>query len=227
MKDNNIRAVCFDIDGTLYPKWQADLILFKTSLLHLPFAIRYMKMRIRIREMDGYDDFPLSSGDEFKEREYRIMYPEGHKDIAWFKKKEKKVFHDKWEKAFSRVKGFRGMSEFLKELSSSVSVAFLSDFPIGSKLRALDIEGVASCVLSSEEAGRLKPSRLPFRLLCEHLGLEAEEVLYVGDSEKKDVKGAHQAGMRSLLITQNRKKAQSSSADIVVSSFYEMREKLL
>ena len=95
------------------------------------------------------------------------------------------------------------------------------------RCKVLEIDGIADYVLSSEDIGRLKPSRLPFRLLCEHFSLRPEEVLYVGDSEKKDVLGSRKAGMKSLLITKNKKKALNSSADIVVSSYTQMRAVLL
>ena len=36
-----IKAIAFDIDGTLYPKWQMDIRLAAASVLHLPFAMRY------------------------------------------------------------------------------------------------------------------------------------------------------------------------------------------
>ena len=41
----SIKAAFFDIDGTLYPKGITDRILVRTSILHLPFALRYMRMR--------------------------------------------------------------------------------------------------------------------------------------------------------------------------------------
>lgn len=227
ISDNGIKAVCFDIDGTLYPKSQTNLILVRTSAFHLPFALRYLKMRDEIRKEDGYSDFEPMTGDEFKRREYGIMYPDGYRDYEWFKRKEKSVFHDKWERDFLSIRMFEGMSDFLKDLRKIVPIGLLSDFPVGSKLKALGIEGVADYVLSSEDIGRLKPSRLPFRMLWEHFGLDAEEILYVGDSERKDVLGAKKAGMKSLLITKERKKARQSAADIVVSSYSEMRAILL
>ena len=209
ISENGIKAVCFDIDGTLYPKSQMNWILFKSSIFHLPFALKYMAMRSRMREADGYGDFPVISNDEFKMRECSMMYPGGERSLEWFKEKERKVFHERWERDFLSIKMFDGMSSLLSDLAKVVSVALFSDFPIGSKLKALEIDG------------------LPFRLLCEHFSLRPEEVLYVGDSEEKDVLGSRKAGMKSLLITKNKKKALNSSADIVVSSYTQMRAVLL
>ena len=180
----------------------------------------------KMREEDGYSDFHLSSADDFKRRELAIMYGE-RKDLDWFLEKERSVFHAKWEEEFLSVRMFPGMADFLRDLKKVVPVAFLTDFPVGTKLKAMGIEDVPQFVICSEDIGHLKPSRLPFRLLSERLSLNAEEILYVGDSEKKDVLGARNAGMKSLLITKDARKAKKSAADLVVSSYAEMREKLL
>ena len=226
ISEHGIKAVCFDIDGTLYPKSQTNRILVKTALADLPFALRYLMMRRKMREEDGFSDFPLSSADDFKRRELAIMYGE-RKDLDWFLEKERSVFHAKWEEEFLSVRMFPGMADFLRDLKKIVPVAFLTDFPVGTKLKAMGIEDVPQFVICSENIGHLKPSRLPFRLLSERLSLNAEEILYVGDSEKKDVLGARNAGMKSLLITKDARKAKKSAADLVVSSYAEMREKLL
>ena len=82
-----------------------------------------------------------------------------------------------------------------------------------------ELPDVHACAILEGEDG--------FELLSERLCLNAEEILYVGDSEKKDVLGARNAGMKSLLITKDARKAKKSAADLVVSSYVEMREKLL
>ena len=48
-----IKAIAFDIDGTLYPKRQMLFRLFLSSLPCIPFALRYNTVRRRIRKEDG------------------------------------------------------------------------------------------------------------------------------------------------------------------------------
>jgi 2-haloalkanoic acid dehalogenase type II len=50
--------------------------------------------------------------------------------------------------------------------------------------------------LVSETVGAYKPSPLVFRRALERLGLRADEVLHVGDSDVDDVQGAKAAGLR-------------------------------
>jgi HAD superfamily hydrolase (TIGR01509 family) len=53
---------------------------------------------------------------------------------------------------------------------------------------------------SSEAAESCKPHRRFFELSLEKSGLDRESVLFVGDSPEHDVQGAHEAGMRTVLI---------------------------
>ena len=53
---------------------------------------------------------------------------------------------------------------------------------------------------SSEEARSCKPHAQFFELALEKSGLAPDEVLFVGDSPEHDVQGAHDAGMRTVLV---------------------------
>lgn len=50
-------------------------------------------------------------------------------------------------------------------------------------------------------AGAAKPSRVPFDMLRELFGVEAHEILHVGDSLESDVNGAINAGMKACWVT--------------------------
>ncbi len=63
------------------------------------------------------------------------------------------------------------------------------------KLERLGLLGDVDFMVSSEEAGAEKPDERLFRLCVEKAGVKAEECVFVGDSLKKDVMGAKNAGM--------------------------------
>lgn len=220
-----IEAIAFDIDGTLYPKRMLDSRLVLTSVLHLPFALRYNSMRQKIRKEDGFSAKPASSLAEFQMREAEIMYP-GQSRTKWFVRKEADVFRRPWERLFLSIKGFPGMKEALEEASGSYRLCALSDFPIGVKLKALGVESLFSFIASTEDYGALKPAATPFIAMLDALSLTAERVLYVGDSESKDIAGAKGVGMRAALISPSSRKVYSK-ADLVFSSWNEFREKVL
>ncbi|MDA0821178.1 MAG: HAD family hydrolase [Proteobacteria bacterium] len=56
---------------------------------------------------------------------------------------------------------------------------------------------------SSEAAQSCKPDRRFFDVALEKSGLEANQVLFVGDSPEHDIVGANNAGMRTVLITEH------------------------
>ena len=58
---------------------------------------------------------------------------------------------------------------------------------------------VDACVLSCEVRVR-KPDGAIFRIMCERLGVEAGDCLYIGDGDDHELEGARQAGMHPVLI---------------------------
>ena len=46
---NRFEAVCFDVDGTLYPKWMMNLYLMKTVYPSPLLAYRYSRFRSSMR----------------------------------------------------------------------------------------------------------------------------------------------------------------------------------
>ena len=57
-----------------------------------------------------------------------------------------------------------------------------------------------SVIQTSESLRAYKPHRSVFLALCQRLGMEPREVLYVGDSLPTDVHGAHNAGLRTAWV---------------------------
>ena len=144
--------------------------------------------------------------------------------ISYFIGKEKKVFFDRYERLFSGIKPYEGVVETIEELKKrGYRLGVLSDFPVGTKLKAMGIEDYFSVILSSEEWGRYKPCLTPFELMRDEMKMESRDILYVGDSLRKDIEGAGRAGLRTALLG---KKKEEGKADIVFSSWSELKGKL-
>ncbi len=226
LEDNDIRAVAFDIDGTFYPLSRTNRRVFRASVFHLPFALRYNSARQALRREDSFLALEKLSRRENAARMCLHMY--GKSDsvtVDRFLSMEKRIFTDAYERLFCDIKPYPGVREVLSLLKErGIEMAVLSDFPVGCKLRAMGIDEFFPVQLSSSDVGRLKPSSTPFIVLSQRLGVEPENILYVGDSILKDVEGAGHAGMKSVLISQ--KGAGGSSADLTVRSWDELKEKL-
>ena len=221
LKDNSIKAVAFDIDGTFYPLWKTQIRVALASLSSLPFAINYNKARQRVRTEDSFLSLPPLSPKERGERMCRYMWNRsGEEDIEYFLDKENKVFFSKYEKSFSSIKAYDGVEELLDKLKDEgIKLGVLSDFPIGTKLKAMKIDKYFPIQLSSEDWGRYKPCLTPFEMLISKMNLEPHAILYVGDSLRKDIEGAQRAGLRTALLS---KKEGSGSEDILFRDYSEL-----
>lgn len=71
-------------------------------------------------------------------------------------------------------------------------------------LKALTLDGYFEAVLVSCELYFAKPSGVVFEHALRKLGVTPAEALHVGDSRREDVEGARSAGLRALLIDRSR-----------------------
>ncbi len=67
-------------------------------------------------------------------------------------------------------------------------------------LEALGLRASFEFVLTSAEAGASKPNPRIFEMALNRLGMQAREVLHVGDSHEEDILGAQAAGIAALQI---------------------------
>ncbi len=122
-----------------------------------------------------------------------------------------KLYELYWGTILHRMRLNDGAREFLDRMRErGVRVMICTDLTAQiqhRKIEALGIAGDIAGLVTSEEAGREKPSPEIFRLCLDKLGLPAEEVCCIGDSPARDVEGAHTAGMRAMLFRPDRPSA--------------------
>jgi putative hydrolase of the HAD superfamily len=98
-----------------------------------------------------------------------------------------------------------GTEEMLGTLKARFPLGLLSNFTHPPAAQAiLDGLGITSffdVVLISGEVGYRKPHALVFRMLVEKLGVEAGELLYVGDDPEPDIDGAYSMGIKPVWTT--------------------------
>ena len=76
-------------------------------------------------------------------------------------------------------------------------------------------------MITSEEAGIEKPNRRMFDMIATKLGVKNDEVIYVGDSYKKDIMGAKNAGMTPVWYLSLQNKTDEDV--LAVSSYPELK----
>ncbi len=212
-----IKAVGFDIDGTLYRNMMMYICSTPSFIKHPVLVSHFSKARKEIRNIRPIDDFRkvqtslISASMGIPEDRVEAMI-------------EKRLYKD-WEETFKcirPVKGVRQTLEKIKELG--LGLGALSDFPVQNKLKYLGLDGYWDCEFTSEETGYLKPHPESFLLLAERLGVKPEEILYVGNSYSKDVEGAAAVGMKTAHFSL--KKKDNSIADITFGRYSELYQYL-
>lgn len=95
--------------------------------------------------------------------------------------------------------------KMLGTLRNVYRIGLLTNFTHGPAAREIiDTLGLTpffDVVLISGELGYRKPHPFVFRHLIEYLGVEKEQILYVGDDPEPDIRGAQKAGLQPVLTT--------------------------
>ena len=212
-----VKAVAFDIDGTLYPNWRMKFHSIPFLFSHVGLILKFSKIRKEIRGIDKIDNF--------HEQQAILLSRLSGMDVATARDQLDRIIYGKWEKIFKRVRPYSGLDIALTTLRErGYKLGVLSDFPVGNKLNYFRVDGHWDVTMSSEETGYLKPSAKPFLALAERLGCRPEEVIYVGNSIAYDVKGAAAAGMKTVYI--NWKKQDLPQADLSIRSYRHFVEKI-
>jgi putative hydrolase of the HAD superfamily len=97
-----------------------------------------------------------------------------------------------------------GAKKLIKQAKAQCKVGLISNFThapvIYKSLRHLGINGFFNAVVVSEENGWRKPSSRIFQDALSKLQVQACEAVYIGDSPIEDIKGAEDAGLKTVFV---------------------------
>ncbi len=188
-------AVSFDIDGTLYRlrpfKWR--LVWRRWRDLGAWLAMEDVRRTLR-RLPSPPDDLDDAILQRVAARLRRP--PEDTAPLL------QRMIHHDWPALLAAVGPAPGTLDALDALErAGIPYLAFSDYPGDAKLAGLGLAGRPwRAVLDATALGALKPHPAPFRAAAQALGLPPERVLHVGDSLELDIRGAHAAGLPSLLL---------------------------
>lgn len=186
-----VKAVGFDIDGTLYPDIRAHWHSFLFVSRHYRVLLAFSRTR-RIMRTDGRDD---------EDAELQIFARQMRVDINRAREIRDTIVYKGWEKCFRRIRTYKGVRDSLLRLKEAgLKIAALSDFPVGRKLEYFGLEDLFDVILGFPESQKLKPSPEPFLLMASRLGIDPTDILYIGNKIEYDVRGAEYSGMMGALI---------------------------
>jgi putative hydrolase of the HAD superfamily len=222
-----IRAVLFDVDGTLY---QQRPVRVSMAAELLRFTVARPRDGLRtVRVLKAY-----RNAQETLRRSDLACFPSTQIDAVsrrlGLSARVVDAIVGEWmfERPLRHVARHRtrGAVDLIDWLASRrILTGVLSDYPSFGKLQALGLGGRFSQVLCTSDAaiGRLKPHPRGFTVACERWDLAPAEVLMVGDRADVDGVGAVAAGMRSVILSSSSRARTRESGITVVSSFEQVR----
>ena len=218
-----IKAVAFDIDGTLYAPWRLNIRALCRYVSHGIFFLHYGIVRSKMHGQDAVPDFLGLQAERMAHR-LKVTPEEARKRLD-------DIVYDGMKKYFKKIKCFRDVPETFKKFKEAgLKIALLSDFPPEQKGDVWGVKPYCDVVLGTEQLGALKPSPYSFIKMAEQLNVEPAQVLYVGNSRSKDVVGSKRAGMKSAYLLSGFRKLFNlpiKEADISFSNYRQLQEIVL
>lgn len=204
------KAVIFDLDGTLL-----DSIA----------SIKYCGDQTF--ERFGFGPFPISEykyliGDGAANLVKRGLIKAGDSELKYFDEAYA-LYREIFAKdCMYEVKPFDGICELLDELKKSgVKISVLSNKPHLETIRVIETlfgKDVFDVVMGQQEGVAIKPSPEGVFNILDKLGLNKDEVLYVGDTctDMKTGKGAGLFTIGVLWGFRDRKELEDNAADAII-----------
>lgn len=205
----SIKAVAFDLDGTLFDREAAVRSLMYGWLGQIPPVV--------MEDIMGRDGGGHLPREPF---------------FAWLGKTFPKLGGNLWqrfrEEISSHVMVDPAARGLLEEITSSrCSLGLLSNGGTSNQLAKLHATGLNGYfpperVLISEAIGKEKPDPGAFAAMARVLGLPPELILFIGDHPVVDIAGAKVAGMRTCWLRRRRGRGNCDDADLVIDSLDEL-----
>lgn len=202
-----IRAITVDLDGTLWPVEPvieaAENRLYEWLAVNCPRIAQSHTVESLRENRLATAQFEKEIAHDLTEVRRRSLhrvivgegaYPEAYVDRAMAEFLEHR----------NKVELFPDSLPFLNRAGESYPLLSVSNG--NADLHRIGLADLFVTHISAGDVGATKPDAKVFRAACEHLELEPEQVLHIGDHPVQDILGAAQIGMKTVWI--NRTGAQ-------------------
>jgi HAD superfamily hydrolase (TIGR01509 family) len=130
----------------------------------------------------------------------------------------------------ARYQPYPDVKPCLGSLKDNYRLGLVTNGPCDLQCAKLDASGLRSyfgAVAISREVGVKKPDPRIFTLALDRLGVTASDSVFVGDTPKTDIVGAHAAGMRVIWLNRDNSPLQDGIVpDATIHSLAELEQTL-
>jgi HAD superfamily hydrolase (TIGR01549 family) len=206
-----VRAVVFDVDGTLYR--QPPLRRAMALRLLAAHAFKPLQGLRTMRALQAY----RHAQEQLREAEGDVAVAQLAHAAAKSGIAEQQIAADvaRWmeQEPLPLLARYRrpGIVDFIARCrKAGLKLGVLSDYPAEAKLAALSLSGLFDAVLFAQapEIGVFKPNPRGLLAVVKALGVSPAEALYVGDRPEVDSAAAAAAGVPCVIVTSRPAEAQ-------------------
>jgi putative hydrolase of the HAD superfamily len=212
----DIRAIAFDVNGTLVEIWTDEHLdeIFRAAGHVLTYqGIELRRDDVRHRYFELMKAQRRASPEEHPEFDavaiWRTIVEENATDFTRRMAPEKlaqlPLFLAEMYRGISRrkLKLYPYVKEMLDALRGTLPMAIVTDAQSAWARAELQQAGILEYfdpIVVSGDHGYRKPDRRLFALAIDGLGVPAEHTLYVGNDMHRDIHGAQEAGMQTVMF---------------------------
>lgn len=204
---SDIKAVIFDLDGTLYNfKWLPLRLMWSlpTDVLRIK-ADREVRKKLKGCDLATPEAYLAEYGrlmaekTDFKSQDALNWYANRYMGTMCFLLKRYYSQRPQLAEVFARLH------------QQKIKIAVFSDYPrVHQRIRALDFSDetmtTISGIFSAQDFGSQKPAPRPFLEIAANLGVTPNQCLVVGDRDDTDGTGARATGMNFIQIETHKTK---------------------
>ena len=214
-----IKLIVFDVDGTLYSSNVLRILIFIEIFLYLlvfPYKFReihylwyFRKNRQHLSNLKSYN---LSDKEYMNQNSKINLSSDSRKAIVekWIMQKPLKYLK------YLKYREITNFLDFLK--NNKINYVFYSDYPISSKLNAMNIKYEKYYHANQETINVLKPNLKGIKIILSDFNIKSSECLIVGDRD--DIDGILAKEAKTLFINYPKNK------NMLKKQFLELNKKM-
>lgn len=221
-----ISGVIFDIDGTIYDYGANDKVAVKKLC---EFAEKNLNTDEKnfLEVYDAAKNVVKEKLSDGGSRHSRVLYFQTVLELLGKNSflHIHEMYDTYWNAFLEGMKPFDGLPEFIRKLKDAGKrIALCTDMTAQIQYRKIERLGLSKFIdfmVSSEETGLEKPSRVMFELALKKLNVRPENAAYFGDSLERDIEGAANVGIKPFRYIG---KVREPATDIDCVEFSSYRE---
>lgn len=195
-----VRAICFDLDNTLWDVWpvirRAEQAMYDFLTQRYPRVVAAMTVEMmRVAREETAAAYPQMRHDFTFLRKQTLR--DHAREFGYAEQMAEEAF-DAFIQARNQVELYEDVLPGLEQLRTSHRLFTASNG--NADLEQIGIAHYFERSIAARQIGALKPDPAMFREVVAGTDLALHEVVYVGDDPQLDVEGARRAGMHAIWV---------------------------